>query len=323
MILIITLNPLLERRFTYNKIHIGEVNRKSISSVHAGGKGINVSRQLKELGIKSFNLFFSGGSNGKQFREVLKSEELDFAFVHTKAETRHAAIAVSEEDKMVTSFFSDDPIISLEETEEFKLRLEKMIQNCEMVIFSGSSPSPHTNSIIPFGIELANKYDKVSLCDTYGENLLDCYISSPTMIHNNISEIEQSLSIDLSNENLILDFLKELYGKNIKRSFLTNSANPFYASNFDYFYKVEPLKIRTIDSTGSGDSFVAGLVYSWHRADVFDEAIKFSTALAGLNAASFAISQVSLESAVDLKDSVKIFPIGKKIKLIDDSPRQI
>jgi 1-phosphofructokinase family hexose kinase len=323
MILIITLNPLLERRFSYYKIHIGEVNRNSIDSVQAGGKGINVSRQLKKIGIKSFNFFFSGGSNGKKFRESLKTEGLDFSFIHTKAETRHAAIAVSREDKKLTSFFSDNPEITIEEVEEFKLKLEKMIQNCEMVIFSGSPPSLHTYSIIPFGIELANKFDKVSVCDTYGINILDCFNSSPTMIHNNISELEKSLSIELSNEILILEFLKNLYGKNIKRSFLTNGGNTFYASNFDYFYKVEPRKVKELDSTGSGDSFVAGLVYSWHRSHVFDESLKFSTALAGLNASSSEVSQVSLESAVDLTDSVKIFPIGKKIKLIDDSPRQI
>jgi 1-phosphofructokinase family hexose kinase len=323
MILIITLNPLLERRFSYKKIHVGEVNRNSVVSYQAGGKGINVSRQLKKLGLKSFNFFFSGGSNGKQFREALKTEGLDFSFINTKTETRHAAIALSEEDKKLTSFFSDNPVIFQDEATEFKIKLEKMIQNCEMVIFSGSSPSLNANSIIPFGIELANKFDKVSVCDTYGENLLDCFNSSPTMIHNNISEIEKSLSIDLSSESLILEFLKNLYQKNIKRSFLTNGKKIFYASNFDYFYKVEPLKVNELDSTGSGDSFVAGLIYSWHHSHIFDESIKFSTALAGINAASFETSKVSLDLAGELKHSVKIFPIGKKIKLIDDSPRQI
>ena len=66
-----------------------------------------------------------------------------------------------------------------------------MIQNCEIVIFSGSSPSNKTNSIIPYGIELANKYDKVSLVDTYrGLIFQNCIDAEPTIIHNNLSEIK-------------------------------------------------------------------------------------------------------------------------------------
>lgn len=60
MILIVTLNPLLERRFLFNKISFGSVNHCNSSSIALGGKGLNVSRQLKILGVNSFNFFFSG-----------------------------------------------------------------------------------------------------------------------------------------------------------------------------------------------------------------------------------------------------------------------
>ena len=103
MILIITLNPLLERRFTYEQIKFGSVNRNAVTRISAGGKGINVSRQLKKFGVKSYNYFFSGGTNGKIYRDALKSEALDFSFVSTKSETRHAAVVISEKDKIVSS----------------------------------------------------------------------------------------------------------------------------------------------------------------------------------------------------------------------------
>jgi fructose-1-phosphate kinase PfkB-like protein len=49
MILIITLNPLLERRFSYQQAVLGSVNRNAVTKISAGGKGINVSRQLKKV----------------------------------------------------------------------------------------------------------------------------------------------------------------------------------------------------------------------------------------------------------------------------------
>lgn len=323
MILIITLNPLLERRFTCKKIISNQVNRKAGLVISAAGKGINVSRQLKALEVKSFNFIFAGGNNGKLLKDVMKHEGLEFSFIPTKSETREAVVNISEEDKSVTSCFTPDPQILPAEVDEFKLKLEKIIQNCEIVIFSGSSPSLETDSIIPFGIEIANKYDKVSICDTYGRNLQECINSSPTILHNNFSEIESSLNITLNNQEAISDFLNQLYKKNIKRAYLTNSDKDFYASNFNYFYKIETLKVNSIDSTGSGDSFVAGLTYSWLKQDVFEESLRFSTSLSGCNAENFDVCNVPIEKALSYKDQIKILPLGKKIKLIDDSPHEI
>ncbi len=323
MILIITLNTLLERRFSYEQVSLGKVNRNAVTKISAGGKGINVSRQLKKLGVKSYNYFFSGGTNGKIYRDTLKNEGLDFSFISTKSETRHAAVITSEKDKAVSTFFSEDPQIFQNEVDEFKSKLDKMIQNCEIVIFSGSSPLTETDSIIPYGIELANKYDKVSICDTYGKHLQNCIDAAPTMIHNNLSEIKNSLAKSFNDEKSVADFLIGLYRKGIKRTYLTNGSNNFYASNFDYIYKIKPLEIQEFDATGSGDSFVAGLINCWINSDFFEDSLKFATAIAGLNAATFDVSNVSLEDVIKFKDKVEILPVGKKTKTIDDSPREI
>lgn len=323
MILIITLNPLLERRFSYDQAVLGNVNRNAVTKISAGGKGINVSRQLKKLGVKSYNYFFSGGTNGKIYRDALKCEELDFSSLSTKSETRHAAIVISEKDKIVSSYFSEDSKILLDEVAEFKSKLDKMIQNCEIVIFSGSSPCNETDSIIPFGIQLANKYDKVSVCDTYGNHLQACIDAEPTIIHNNLAEIKNSLGVKLEDEKSIIDFLNHLYHKNIKRVYLTNGSNNFYASNFDYIYKICPLEIKEVDATGSGDSFAAGIVNGWINSDLFEDSLKFATAIAGLNAATFDVSNVNIEDVIKIKDKVEVLPVGKKTKTIDDSPREI
>lgn len=323
MILIVTLNPLLERQFRFSNINLGTNNRSYLSTIAVGGKGLNVSRQLKNLGLKSFNFFFSGGNNGKLFRELLKISQLDFTYVKTVAETRHAAVIISEGEKQVTSFFSENPEISQSEVEEFKTKLDKMIQNCEVVVFSGSSPCPTADSIIPYGIKLANKYDKISVCDTYGLHLNECIESSPTMLHNNLIEVETSLNLNLQTENEIKKYLLHCYNKGIKRTFLTNSDKEFYASNFDYIYKINPLNINELDSTGSGDCFVAGIVYGWINSEVFEDTLKFSTALAGINASKLSVAEVEMDEIAAIKEQVQIYPVGKRTKTIDDSPHEI
>lgn len=319
MILIITLNPLLERRLSYNNVRYGSVNRNPSLEIKPGGKGINLSRQLKHLGLSSYNLIFTGGNDGKVYRDILRREGFEFSSVQTESETRFASIIVEQEVVRITSFFSNDPVIAEKECDEFISRIDKMIKNCEIVVFSGSSPKG-AEKIIPAAIEIANKYDKVSVCDTYGLPLAESINNSPTIIHNNFDEIKMSLGLKLTEESQIISHLQSLYSTGIKRQYLTDGEKPFFAANFDYFYKVHPPQVKTIDSTGSGDSFVAGIIYGWHNNLVFEDSLRFAAALGAINAASFNVSNVNPDEARALCESVQLENVGKKIKTIDDSP---
>src|SRR5690554_5340149 len=323
MILSVTIHPLLEKRLTYPRIRKGLSHRNPVEEFKPGGKGINVCRQLNKFQIKNLAFTFLGGNNGKIIKSLLNDEGISYTFIRTKNETRYSVIVMDEDEKNATTFFGPDYLIADEETEEFKTKLEKMIQNCEIVVFSGSSPCKAADSIFPFGIETANKYDKISVCDTYGNHLKDCIEKSPTVIHNNISEIEKSLNISLKTEKDKINFLNYLYSKGIKQSFLTDGKEDIYASNFDYHYRTETIKIDEVDATGSGDAFTAGIIYGLHRDKTFEDSLKLASALGALNASSFDVCNVSPSDAEQISNEVKIFTLGKKIKTIDVTPRTL
>ena len=318
MILTVTLNPLLERRYYYPKIELSQVNRQGKLIIKAGGKGINVSRQLNRLGIKNTAMLFIGGNNGKLFRESLRTEKINYSEVVTKAGTRDAAIIIDESKEKIYSFFGQDGLISSQETSEFIDKMKKAIAACEMVVFSGSSPCDETDKIMVEGIKIANELDKISVCDTYGKHLADCFDASPTIVHNNVDELRTSLQNKFNNETDYLDFLKILYRKGIKQAFITNSDKASYASNFDFHYKVNPPEIRRIDSTGSGDAFVSGIAYGWHNKLTFKQQLKFATALGALNAGSIEVCEVELLNAQMLVEEIRIEPIGKSIIHLND-----
>jgi len=197
MILTVTINPLLERRFYYPAINLSEVNRNGNLILKAGGKGINVNRQLNKLGLKNIALLFIGGSNGKLLRESLQNEQIHFSDIITKNETRDASIIISETENKIYSFFVSNAEINSTEVDNFILKMEKMISTCEVVVFSGSSPSKTADIIFPEGIRIANRLDKISVCDTYGNHLEKCLEASPTIVHNNAGEIRSSLNSNL------------------------------------------------------------------------------------------------------------------------------
>ena len=321
MILTVTLHPLLEKRLSYDVISVGFSHRNPKEELKPGGKGINVCRQLNKFGVKNLTYTFLGGNNGKIIKLLLSEEKIDFTFVQTKNETRYSVITIDNSKRKATIFFGPDYHILSQEVEEFKLKLEKMIKNCEIVVFSGSSPCRETDSVFPFGIEISNRYDKISVCDTYGNHLKDCIEQSPTVLHNNVFEVEQSLNVSLKTENDKLNFLDHLYSKGIKQSFITNGKEDIYASNFDYHYKAENLKIEEVDATGSGDSFVAGIVYNLYKDITFEESIKLASALGTLNALTLDVCNVSLDEAEKIAYQIKLSTIGKKMKTIDVTPR--
>ncbi len=320
MILTVTLNPLLEKRLYFKQLELNANNRSFKEELKSGGKGINVSRQLNKLGILNQAITFLGGQTGKDLRKILTEENINFYAVTSKNSTREAIVAIDSNLNSTTTLFPPNPIITEQEAKDFASKLERMIMNCSIVVFSGSSPCSATDFIFPYGIELANKYDKISLLDTYGNHLNECLKAKPTAIHNNVEEINSSLNLNLKTEEDYLNFLRDLYSKDIKLSFITNGAENTYCSKFNFHYKITNPKVTQIDSTGSGDAFVAGILYGLEKDLVYEEFIKIGSALGALNASVLETCNFEYEAISTLIDSVVVEPIGKKMKLIDDSP---
>lgn len=320
MVLTVTLNPLLERRYSFDNIKFTSENRSAKKILKAGGKGINVSRQLNKLGIENIALTFTGGVNGKLFKEILRNEGISFTDIQIKEETRDAAIIIESSTNQLSTFFSENNFVSETEVHSFIAKMERMIPTCEIVVFAGSSPCKTTDSIFAKGIEIANKSNKISICDTYGTQLHYCIDASPTIIHNNVEEIESSLDIQLKTESEKLKLLNDFYSKGIKQVFLTDCSNQIYSSNFDFHYKVTVPKIEVADSTGSGDSFVAGIAYSWHNKLAFEEQLALASAIGVCNAKTLDTSSVEKNDVYDILNSITIESIGKKLKIINDKP---
>ncbi len=142
----------------------------------------------------------------------------------------------------------------------------------------------------------------------------DCIEAGPTILHNNIPEIENSLNIILKSEKEILEYLGYLYDRGIKQSYITNGSKTTYSSNFGFKYKTENPIINLVDSTGSGDSFTAGIVYGIHNNLPFEETLTIASSLGAANAAKFETCNVSPDDIEILKPAIKISTIGEKIK---------
>lgn len=318
MIISVTLNPLLEKRMVFSSRSLQSVNRSEYIYFTAGGKGVNVSRQLNRLNVKNISVLFSGGETGKIIKKILAEEELDSVFINIRSSNRVGTIAQFQNKSY--SFFDPNNDILESEALEMKNKLRKMLTSAYIVSFSGSSQNTFTDEVIFDIIDEANREDKVTVLDTYGNSLKNAVQYSPTILHTNRSEIESSFNVNLKDDKDFADVLDFLYGKGIKMCFITDGSEKGFASKFDFKFKFIPPKIEEIDSTGSGDAFLSGIIYGFFNSFIFDDFLKIGIKLGALNAASDKVCRVSIEELNNFNPEIKVIPIGKKMKIINDSP---
>ncbi len=318
MILTVTLNPIIEHRLHFKKVIHGEANRSERLAYYAGGKGINVSRQLNMLSIQNLAFTFLGGDHGRRLRTALTNEKINFTAIPTKSETRFGSVVIENETGVVTHYFGEAPSISEGEAAEFKAKLEKMMQNCEYVVFSGSSPSPACDDIFAYGLDLASKYDKTSILDTYGKSLENAITHEPTVLHLNRKEASAWLGKPVTSEEEIISALNKFRDLGVKISVITDGDAPVYVNHFGFIYRVIPPKVKKIDETGSGDAFVAGLVYGLYRDEILTDTLKYAAAFGAANAAMAEVCEVRLEKAGEYFNLVEVETVGKKLNLMNE-----
>ncbi len=320
MVLTVTLNPLLERRLYFSELTSGQVNRSHREELKIGGKGINVSRQLSNLGIKNQAITFLGGENGKHIRRIAKEEQLDLLAVNIKENTRWGCLAIKDDFKLENTFFSPSNNITEKEADEFLTRIGKVVQNSSIVSLNGSSPGGAADKIFPEIIKLAKKYDKFVVLDTYGKHLKECITEAPELLRINKDEVEHSLNIKLDSDKAYKEALDYFYSKGVKISYISNGAENTWASKFNFHYKIVNPKVTEIDGTGSGDAFLSGVIYGLEKALIFDEFSVLGAKLGAINASDHEVCNVSFSALESFTDNPLIESVGKKMKILDDSP---
>ncbi|MFA5315863.1 MAG: PfkB family carbohydrate kinase, partial [Dehalococcoidales bacterium] len=140
MIITITLNPCLDRIITVDGLKLDEANRWKKLSVSAGGKGIDVSRAIHEMGGRSTAYGFIGGTAGRTLEILLDEEGVPYNFTPIEQETRTNFIITDTRTNRQTRIDSPGPRISKREFERFHHRIKRIKPRPELIIAGGSVP---------------------------------------------------------------------------------------------------------------------------------------------------------------------------------------
>lgn len=285
MIYTLTLNPAIDHIVRVEKLDVGETNRMVDETFKAGGKGINVSKLLKNLGENSLCLGFVAGFTGLELERMTEEDfNLNSDFIHVSEGLTRINTKIKAEKE--TEINGNGPEISKSEIEALFDQLEQIKEN-DYLFLSGSIPkSMDANFYGQIMDRLKNKKVNI-IVDSSGASLKESLKYKPFVIKPNLRELEQIFDIRIVDQEDIKLYAKkfqEMGARNIIVSLGGDGAYLLDENGSDYF--LEAPKGVLVDSVGSGDSMLAGFVYSVIHNNTYEDAFKFSLACGSATAFS-------------------------------------
>ena len=274
MIYTVTLNPSIDYIVRLDKVLIGSVNRMDSDDKFAGGKGINVSRVLKRLGIENTATGFIGGFTGKFITDILEEEGISSHFVEVEQDTR---INVKIKADAETEINGPGPEISSQKLVELEKFLSSLTSG-DTVVFAGSSPKNLGNVVYKKLIGLTRKTGAQVVCDFEGQTLLDSLEFEPLLVKPNNHELGDIFGVKLESLDQIESYARQILDKGAQHVIISMAGDGALLVTRDGAYFAKPIKGNVKNSVGAGDSMVAGFTGEFVRSGDVIQAFKWGVA---------------------------------------------
>ena len=306
MIYTITFNPALDYIVKMDDFNLGHVNRSSCESVYAGGKGINVSIVLNNLGVKSKALGFIAGFTGQEIEREVREFGCDTDFI--KLKNGMSRINVKIKADVESEINGGGPDIPEEALEELYEKLNCLTEG-DILVLAGSIPKTMPVDIYEKIMESLQDKGVKFIVDTTGESLLKVLKYKPFLIKPNDEEIKDIFGIEITNKEDVIKVLEFLYKRGAQNIFLTMGEKGSYFYNGENIYFATAQKVKLMSSACAGDSALAGFLSIWlENPDNIEKALKRASATGANVAESNAIG--NLKKVEEYTKNIKVRRVG-------------
>jgi 1-phosphofructokinase len=279
----ITFNPAVDYVVYTDELQVGKVNRSKSEEIYFGGKGINVSMVLNELGIRSKAMGFVAGFTGAAIEKGLTDAGIETDFVHlNKGFTR---INVKIKSHAETELNGQGPEIPTEKLDELFDRLDG-IKDGDGVILAGSIPSYLPSDIYERILERLKDRNIRAVVDATDDLLVNVLKYRPFLIKPNNFELGDIFGVTINTNEEIVKYagkLKDMGAVNVLVSMAGDGA--ILLDEFGKTHVCGVCKGQVKNSVGAGDSMVAGFLAGCAKGD-YEYALKLGTAAGGATAFS-------------------------------------
>ena len=306
MIATVTLNPSLDRTVTVEELVMDEANRWTSLRRDPGGKGINVSRVIHELGGETVAYGFIGGIDGETLKHLLQQQGVPFDFTPIKGEIRSNFIITDLATHHQTRIDAPGPHIMRHELQKLVQKVKHISPKPDFLVFAGSVPPAVPADIYRQLIEAAKNNGIKTVLDSDNKWLKEGIKAKPNVIKPNVHEAEELLGKHLRSEAAIVKALKALVDRGIEVAVISRGKDGLIAANGEMVLKAIPPQVEVRSTVGAGDSTIAGLVLKLNEGLGIDEACRWAVAAGTAAALTPGTELCRREDVVKLLSKVKI-----------------
>lgn len=278
MIITVTMNPAIDKTVEIEQLVPNGLNRIQKVEYDAGGKGINVSKTIHELGGESLAMGFLGGNAGKTIENVLTSWNIQHDFIWVEGETR-TNTKVFEKSGGVTELNEPGPVINEARVEELIQKICEHTDKETLVVLAGSIPAGVDKNIYAAITESVHEKGGSFLMDADGELFRNALKASPDIIKPNQVELEEYIGADYRLSMGELKALAEKFQNNgIKTVAISMGKGGAMIVRDKFVARCPALSVKAHSTVGAGDAMVAALAYSWDKKLGDEETVRLCMA---------------------------------------------
>jgi 1-phosphofructokinase/tagatose 6-phosphate kinase len=281
MIVTVTLNAAIDRTLTVPNFQRGQRHRASAGVTLAGGKGINVARALKALGVPVVATGLVGGTTGSRIVEELTHEAILNDFVHIDGESRTSTAVVDPTGEAYTEINEWGPAVNPEELETLLEKLRYLTQDAEFVVFAGSLPRDVEDDFYAEATRELAKRHIPTVLDTEGEPLRLGVEAEPFLVSPNQAEAESLVGQEFHDEEdfrLALDGIADLGARNVLITTEQGALALLREEREALRYRANAPRVDPVSTVGSGDVLLAAFLAARHAGRSNEESLRAAVA---------------------------------------------
>jgi 1-phosphofructokinase len=270
MIITVTLNPTLDRTLSVPRFQPGELHRAQVVREDLGGKGINVSRALRALGITSRVVGLMGGATGQVMTNGLLAAGFDVQFAEVKGETRRNITLLDEASGHYTKINEPGPTVSLREVAALQVQVDQMAHPGDLWAFCGSLPPGAPSDLYAQLIRQVQERGGRAFLDSSGRSLREGLTAHPFAIKPNSEEATELLRRPLRSDDDHCVAARRLQAEGAGVVGLSRGAQGLVLAMNEEILIARPPSVAVRSPVGAGDATLAGLL--WAVSDGCDAA---------------------------------------------------
>ncbi len=279
MILTVTLNAAIDKRYVVEGFRTGEVNRVKECTYVPGGKGLNVSKPASIYGAEVVATGFAGGHAGAYIEDALKPFGIRSAFYHVDAESRSCINIWDEVNQVQTEFLEPGFTLTEEDFAGFEAKFRQLVQEAKVVAMSGSVPKGLDGTAYQRLVKIVKDAGIPVILDTSGK-LLEMGIEAiPTMIKPNIAEIRMLTGKRCDDISEIIEAARAIHERGVKIVAVSLGADGSLAVGDDGIFRARVPKIDAVNTVGCGDSMIAGFALGLSKGLPLEETLRLASAI--------------------------------------------